>query len=121
MVSNVAANSVRRSASLMFMFLTISWLGEFVHNLYELPNLTIASPENSLPALLSLGLLAAWWLTRFSRVVMLLVLAWGSLHLIGGAVLSVIPFPFRPICSLTNDCSVTAVHRQGQVPGFARH
>jgi hypothetical protein len=96
MVPSLTADSVRRSASLMFIFLTISWLGEYIHNLFELPNLTVLSPENSLPALVSLALLAGWWLTRFNRVLTLLILAWGSLHLIGGAVLSVIPFPFLP-------------------------
>lgn len=96
MVPILTANPARRSAGLMFMFLAISWLGEYTHNLFELPNLTLLSPENSLPALVSLALLAAWWLTRFSRAVTLLILAWGMLHLIGGAVLSVIPFPFVP-------------------------
>ena len=80
----------------MLIFLTISWLGEYIHNLFELPNLTVISPENCLPAIVSLALFAAWWLTSFNRVVTLLNLAWGSLHLIGGAVLSVIPFPFLP-------------------------
>ena len=96
MVTSLTANSVRRSAGLMFIFLTISWLGEYIHNLFELPTLTVLSPENSLPALVSLVLLAAWWLTRFNRVVTLLILAWATLHLIGGAILSVIPFSFLP-------------------------
>jgi hypothetical protein len=96
MVSSPTANSVRRSAGLMLIFLTISWLGEYIHNLFELPKLTVLSPENSLPALVSLAFFAAWWLTSFNRVGMLLILAWGFLHLIGGAVLSVIPFPFLP-------------------------
>jgi hypothetical protein len=80
----------------MFIFLTISWLGEYIHNLFELPKLTVLSPENSLPAFVSLALFAAWWLTSFNRGVTILILAWGMLHLIGGALLSVIPFPFLP-------------------------
>ena len=96
MVSTLTAGSVRRSAGLMFIFLTMSWLGEYIHNLFELPDLTALSPENSLPALVSLVLFAAWWLTRSNRVLTILILAWGTLHLIGGAVLSVIPFPFLP-------------------------
>ena len=96
MVPSLTVNSVRRPAVLIFIFLTISWLGEYIHNLFELPNLTVLSPENSLPALVSLALFAAWWLTSFNRVVMLLILGWGTLHLIGGALLSVIPFPFLP-------------------------
>lgn len=96
MVSSISTNSVRQPAGLMVIFLTISWLGEYIHNLFELPNLTVLSPENSLPALVSLVLFAAWWLTRFNRFVTLLILAWGSLHLVAGALLSVIPFPFLP-------------------------
>lgn len=96
MVTSLAANPARRSAGVMFIFLAISWLGEYIHNLFELPNLTALSPENSLPALVSLVLLAFWWLTGSNRVVTVLILAWGTLHLLGGAVLSVIPFPFLP-------------------------
>jgi hypothetical protein len=96
MITSLNASTVRRSAVLMLIFLAISWLGEYVHNLFELPTLTALSPENSLPALVSLALFAAWWLTRFNRALTLLILAWGTLHLIGGAILSVIPFPFLP-------------------------
>ena len=73
---------VERVAGLMLLLTILSWLGEYIHNLYELPNLTLLSPENSIPALISLVLFLVWWLTPFERAAPLL-LAWGSLHLSG--------------------------------------
>ena len=40
-----------RSHRLLPVLVGIAWLGLYVHNLADLPQLTPASPENSLPAL----------------------------------------------------------------------
>ena len=52
-----------RPVVLVALFTLLSWLGEYVHNLFELPQLTLLSPENSIPALISLVLFLAWWLS----------------------------------------------------------
>jgi len=80
----------------MLLFIVLSWLGEYIHNLYELPQLTPLSPENSITALISLILFLVWWLTPFTHLATLLLLLWGLLHLIGGGIVSVMPFGFLP-------------------------
>jgi hypothetical protein len=80
----------------MFAVTALSWLGEYVHNLYELPQLSVLSPENSITAVISLALFCVWWLTPLSRAAALLLLGWSLLHLIGGAIISVMPLPFLP-------------------------
>ncbi len=96
MASSSTTSSVRRPVGLMLVFTLLSWLGEYTHNLAELPSLTLISPENSLPALISLALFGVWWLTPFNRTPTFLLLAWALLHLMGGAIVSVIPFGFLP-------------------------
>jgi hypothetical protein len=71
-------------------------LGEYVHNLVDLPQLTLLSPENSIPALISVLLFLAWWQLPYKRVTALALLGWTFMHLIGGAVLTIIPFEFLP-------------------------
>ena len=92
----LASVPAARPAALVAIFTALSWLGEYVHNLFELPQLTALSPENSIPALISLVLFLAWWLTPYRRAAAALLLAWALLHLAGGAVLSVLPLPFLP-------------------------
>ena len=96
MASSSTTSSVRRSVGLMLMFTLLSWLGEYTHNLAELPSLTLISPENSLPALISLALFGVWWLMPLNRTPTFLLLAWALLHLIGGAIISVMPLGFLP-------------------------
>ncbi len=91
-----APSTLRRPLGLMLLYTLLSWLGEYVHNLFELPNLTLFSPENSIPALISLVLFTVWWLTPGRQAAGLLLLLWSLLHLIGGAILSVLPFGFLP-------------------------
>jgi hypothetical protein len=74
----------------------VSWLGEYGHNLFELPQLTVLSPENSLPALTALVLVGVWALEPARRVGTGLLLAWAALHFVGGAIVSVLPLKVLP-------------------------
>jgi hypothetical protein len=73
----------------------LSRLGEYLHNVADLPSLTLLSPENGLTALVAFGLFLAWRRRPLSRATTAALLGWGLLNLIGGA-LSVIPFSFLP-------------------------
>ena len=73
----------------------LSWLGFFVHNVADLPGQTILSPESAIPTLVYLVLLVLWF-TPARRVAAWALLVWALLHLIGGAVLSVLPLPILP-------------------------
>jgi hypothetical protein len=75
-------------------FSALSWLGEFIHNRIELPGLTLFSPENSVTALVTFALFLIWWFLPAKRIPGILLLALGLVHLLGGAILSVIPFQF---------------------------
>jgi hypothetical protein len=44
----------------------------------------------------SLVLFAMWWLMPSNRAATVLLLAWALLHLIGGGIISVLPFGFLP-------------------------
>ncbi len=82
----------------------VSWLGEVVHNRMELPQLTLLSPENLVPLLITVILVAAWRVGS-RRVGAWGLLGWGILHLVVGAVLTVLPLPilpFTPEQSLTH-------------------
>jgi len=85
------------SRGLVAALLALSWLGLFTHNSIELPSLNLLSPENSLPALVTVILFIGWSLlpTR-RRLAAGLLLMWGLLHLVGGAIVTVIPFSFLP-------------------------
>jgi hypothetical protein len=96
MVATSTTRTAQRSAGLVFLFTVLSWLGEYVHNLFELPQLSALSPENSIPAMISLSLFVMWLLTPFKRAAVTLLLAWALLHLVGGAIITVIPFGFLP-------------------------
>ena len=87
---------------LAILFTFLSWLGEYIHNLLDLPQLTLLSPENSIPALISVALLVAWCLLPSKQLPTLALLIWAFMHLIGGGVLSVLPFPFLPFFSRAN-------------------
>jgi hypothetical protein len=43
-------------------FTLLAWLGVFLHNRADLPQLPVLSPESSIPALISLLLFLGWWL-----------------------------------------------------------
>ena len=76
-------------------FTAISWLGMFIHNEIELP-LTLLSPENSLPGLVSVVLFLGWWLMPYRRVLAYALLGWALLHIVAGGILSVLPLPIWP-------------------------
>ena len=73
----------------------VSWLGEFVHNVADMPDLALLSPENVIPALIAAGLFLSCWLLPSRRAPPVLLLVWGALNLVGGE-MTVIPFGFLP-------------------------
>lgn len=79
----------------------IAWLGLLVHNVAELPDQTLLSPETLWRSLVTAALvllLAA----GASRAAGIGLLVWGLLNLVGGA-LSVLPLaalPFEPVQTL---------------------
>jgi hypothetical protein len=77
-------------------FTLLSWLGLFIHNRADLPHLPLLSPETSIPALISLLLFLGWWLLPLKRTMWGVLLSWALLNLIGGGILSVIPFSLLP-------------------------
>jgi hypothetical protein len=77
------------------LFTGLSWLGEVIHNRIELPGITLLGPENNLTALTEL-IIYALWLLFPSTITKYLLFTLALVHLVGGAVLSVIPFPFLP-------------------------
>ncbi len=90
---------------LVLLFALLSWLGEYVHNLFELPQLTLLSPENSLPALTAMVLVGVWALGPLRRVGAGLLLLWAALHLVGGGIVTILPLkvlPFYPAQTLAH-------------------
>lgn len=94
-VKTIPKNTIRQFVRWVAVFTALSWLGEYIHNRFELPGLSLLSPENSLMALAAMILFLAWWIYP-SRLTSALLAALALLHLIGGGILSVIPFPFLP-------------------------
>jgi uncharacterized membrane protein YjdF len=95
-VKKTSSLTADHSHGLVAALLALSWLGLFVHNSIELPALNLLSAENSLPALVAVLLFAGWWLLPTRRLAAALLLVWGLLHLVGGAIVTVIPFSFLP-------------------------
>lgn len=77
-------------------FTLLSWLGEAIHNRADLPQLSLLSPEYTIPALISLVLLLGLWLSPWRKVMRLALLSWAWINLLGGGILSVLPLPFLP-------------------------
>lgn len=77
-------------------FVALSWMGEYFHNRVELPQLGLLSRENSLMALLSIGLFLLWWRLPGSEIPAVLLLLLGIVHLVGGGFLSVLLLKFLP-------------------------
>jgi multidrug efflux pump subunit AcrB len=92
----MASLSINRTVAWVAASTLLSWLGAYFHNRSELPHLTLLSPENSLTALAALILFVTWWILPRRKVPALLLLVLAVVHLIGGAIISVIPFSFLP-------------------------
>ena len=92
----MSATAIPRRRPPVAALMALSWLGLYIHNALSLPALTLLSPENSVIALIAVCLVIGWWLLRGQRIAAALLLGWGALHLVGGAVVTVIPFPFLP-------------------------
>ncbi|MGH2362161.1 MAG: hypothetical protein ACRDGM_16665 [bacterium] len=80
----------------------LAWLGMFIHNVADLPNLTPTSPGNILPGLVWLVLFLVWWTLPGRRWPTGLLFGWGMVNLVGGfaSVLPLSILPFRPEQSL---------------------
>ena len=94
----------------------LGWLGLFLHNLADLPDQTIVSPESLIPLLVTLVLVAVWF-TSWRPVAAWALLGWGVLNLMG-AILTVLPLgilPFDPQQTLVH-YSFHAIYGIAQVP-----
>ena len=69
--------------------------GYVAHNLIDLPDLALASPEYSVVGGLYVLFFLLWWIVP-SRPTRLLFVGWVWLHILGGGVISVLPIPFLP-------------------------
>ena len=77
-------------------FTLLSCLGEAIHNRADLPQISLLSPEYTIPALISLVLVLGLWVSPWTKVMRLALLSWAWINLLGGGILSVLPFPFLP-------------------------
>jgi hypothetical protein len=113
-----------RSPYRMFATVALAWLGMYVHNVADVPNLTLSSPENLLPGLVWLLLFALWWAMPGRSWPLILLLAWGVLNLVGGAatVLPLPVLPFKPEQSLRH-YAFHLLYALTQLPllGIVRH
>ena len=73
----------------------VAWLGMYIHNVADLPNLAFSSSENALPGLVWLLLFGLWRAMPGRSWPAILLLAWGMLNLVGGFA-SVLPLPVLP-------------------------
>jgi hypothetical protein len=72
----------------------IAWLGLLVHNVADLPDQTLLSPETLWPSLVTATLLALY-ATGPVRLAGIGLFGWALLNLVGGT-LSVLPLPVLP-------------------------
>ena len=87
------------------------------HNLYELP-LTPIDLENSGPILVAALIGVAYAVNPGSKAVAAAALGWGTLNLVIGGIVSVLPLPFLPFVpeqSITH-YGAHVVYTLGQVP-----
>lgn len=73
----------------------ISWPGLGLHNVADLPGQAPWSPESAYPAIVLVGLLVLYR-SRLRTLGRWLLLGWALLHLLGGAMLSIVPLPPWP-------------------------
>jgi hypothetical protein len=72
----------------------IAWLGLLVHNVADLPEQTLLSPETLWPSLVTAALLAVY-ATGQVHLAGIGLFVWALLNLVGGT-LSVLPLPVLP-------------------------
>ena len=73
----------------------VAWIGMYVHNVADLPNLTFWSAENVVPGLVWFFLFGLWYAIPSRAWPAQLLLAWGLLNLVGGFA-TVLPLPILP-------------------------
>lgn len=76
------------------VFAILGWIGLFIHNVADLPDQTVLSPESLIPLLVTTALVALWF-TPFRRGAAWSLLAWAVLNL-AGAVVTVLPLTLLP-------------------------
>jgi hypothetical protein len=84
-----------RSPYKMAGAVALAWLGMYVHNVADLPNLTLSSSENVLPGLVWLLLFSLWWGVPSRSWPATLLSGWALLNLVGGFA-TVLPLPVLP-------------------------
>lgn len=84
-----------RQTVLLIGATVLAWAGFFLHNVADLPDQSILSPESLYPTLLTLALLVLRLVPLTRTWGARLLLGWSILNLVGGA-LSVLPLPFPP-------------------------
>jgi hypothetical protein len=89
--SSVPSDTLRIGA-----VLAVSWTGQLLHDRLSLPGLPLLSAETVGPGIAAMLLLAIAVARRADGLAALLLLAWGSLNLAVGAVLTVLPLPILP-------------------------
>ena len=80
-------------------FRAISLNSLFIHNISDLPGQSALSPESLYPGLLCIALVGLWLVPPARRAATWVLLVWGTISLVGGGILSVLPlglFPFSP-------------------------
>jgi hypothetical protein len=97
--------------------LTLSAGSMLAHNLYELP-LTPLDLENSGPILVA-GLLGVAYAVRpDSKAIAAAALGWGTLNLVIGGIVTVLPLPFLPFVpeQTMSHYAAHVVYTLGQIP-----
>lgn len=131
MTQEPATTATKQQVDWVAAFTLLSWLGLFIHNRVDLPQLAVLSPESSIPALLSLLLFLGWWHLPLQRTMNAAFLTWALLNLVGGGILSVLPLPIWPfhpeqtllhylmhgVYTLTQIPLVVVLLRQARRPG----
>lgn len=95
MTVDVREKQTGRGVAAVTAAIVVSWLGLFAHNLADLPARALLGAETIGPTAVYL-LLGAGLPSPARRVAGWLLLGWGWLHRVGGAVLSVLPVPLWP-------------------------
>lgn len=76
------------------VFAVLGWIGLFIHNVADLPDQGVLSPESLIPLFVTAALIALWF-TPFRRGAAWCLLAWALLNL-AGAIATVLPLAILP-------------------------